>query len=72
MSSDTIIIKCDVCDYKSKWRYNMTRHMMRKHNDKKIQEVSQMSTLHVPNVHLPVPNVHYDVPNVHFSENNNL
>ena len=44
MSSDDMLIKCTYCDYESKWKCNITRHMVRKHNIPKNENMSQMST----------------------------
>ena len=65
MSSDSKKFTCKDCDYESKWRCNITRHMMRKHY--KIEQ-----PIVAPNVHAPAPNVHDLAPNVHFLENESI
>ena len=41
MSSDCDILSCDVCDYTSKWKYNLSRHMMRKHAQQNVNPLQQ-------------------------------
>ena len=65
MSQDSEEHTCTDCDYKSKWKCNMTRHMIRKHPAPNVH-------FPAPNVHFVAPNVHFSAPNVHFSENSNL
>ena len=72
MSSDSTIITCKDCDYKSKWKCNVKRHMVRKHNVPNVVVPVPNVVFSVPNVVVPVPNVVVPVPNVVFSENNDI
>ena len=53
MSTDCILISCTECDYNTKWKCNMTRHMLRKHSQQNV-------TLPQQNVTLPQQNVTLD------------
>ena len=41
MSTHCILITCTDCDYTSKWRYNISRHMMRKHPQQNVSMPQQ-------------------------------
>ena len=45
MSADSVIYKCANCDYNSKWKYNVTRHMMVKHTSTKVTDPSTKVTV---------------------------
>ena len=68
MSSDSTFLKCEHCHYNSKWKCNITRHMMRKHTAPNVHVAAPNVHVAAPNVHVAAPNVHVAAPNVHFSK----
>ena len=50
MYKDSTIYKCVNCDYESKWRSNVTRHMIRKHDAPKVTVSAPKVTVLAPKV----------------------
>ena len=40
MSTDCVLISCSDCDYNSKWKCNILRHVMRKHTAANVNSVT--------------------------------
>ena len=67
MSSDCINFTCTHCDYNSKWKCNVTRHIVRKHPASKVSlnasEVSPNASKVSPNAAKVSPNASNVSPN---------
>ena len=72
MSSDNIIYKCQFCDCKSKWKSNITRHMVRNHTAPNVNVPAPNVNVPAPNVNVFAPNVNVPAPNVNVFEDDNI
>ena len=72
MTSDSLNFTCELCDYKSKWKCNLSRHVVRKHSAPNVHFSAPNVHVPAPNVHVLAPNVHVPAPNVHFFKNENI
>ena len=64
MSEDNTIFKCEACDYISKWKCNVIRHMVRKHTASNVCPTASNVCPAAPNVCPTAPNVCPTAPNV--------
>ena len=57
MSLDCVLLSCSDCDYNSKWKCNLARHVIRKHPTANVIPSTANVTLPTANVTLPTANV---------------
>ena len=64
MSSDSSILKCEHCDYKTNRPYNLKRHMVTKHSAQNVSIFTPKVSISAPKVSLFAPNVSISAQNV--------
>ena len=72
MSLDSTIFKCELCDCNSKWKSNITRHMIRKHTAPNVITTAPNVIISAPNVITTAPNVIISAPNVILKKQNSI
>jgi len=71
MSSDCVLISCTECDYNSKWKCNVARHMLRKHTQQNVSIPQQNVSIAQQNVSIAQQNVSIEQQNVSINCNKN-